>query len=183
MISTKKLEFKALRRPWCAARSVHFISQQLNQLTTWVLKSPGCLKRLFSIKRKWVNETSNETYSAFMTVSEVKSDNKIISIKKFVQRRLEWIKEAADDGKKLSAEVCDAFGLLGQLIDQVVLAIVASQGANEQDIQSCNQGPDWRRPKTSKRSQKKRASKFGKGNGATWIKFGNIVHLVILKRN
>jgi hypothetical protein len=55
-----------------------------------------------------------------------------------VPRRLEWIKEAADDGKKLSKEVCNAFDLLEQLIQQVVLAITASAShiAKEREIEA-----------------------------------------------
>ncbi|EFX83209.1 hypothetical protein DAPPUDRAFT_315943 [Daphnia pulex] len=67
-------------------------------------------------------------------VKIIKSDNKV-AIEKFVPRRLECIKNAADNGEKLSAEVAQAFDSLGQLIQQVLLAIAASQGAKEQEIQ------------------------------------------------
>jgi hypothetical protein len=39
----------------------------------------------------------------------------------------------------LSTEVAQAFDLLGQLIRQVILAIVASQGAKEREIQNVNE--------------------------------------------
>jgi hypothetical protein len=68
-------------------------------------------------------------------VKIIKSDNKV-DIETFVPRRLEWIKEAADDGKKLSKEVCNAFDLLEQLIQQVVLAITASHIAKEREIEA-----------------------------------------------
>jgi hypothetical protein len=67
-------------------------------------------------------------------VKIIKSDNKV-AIEKFVPRRLECIKNAADNGEKLSKEVAQAFDSLGQLIQQVLLAIAASQGAKEQEIQ------------------------------------------------
>jgi hypothetical protein len=68
-------------------------------------------------------------------VEIIKSGNKV-AIDKLVPRRLEFIKQAADDGEKLSKEVCDAFDLLGKLIQQVLLAIAARGGAKEQEIQA-----------------------------------------------
>jgi hypothetical protein len=67
-------------------------------------------------------------------VEIIKSDNKV-DIEKLVPRRLECIKQAADDGLKLLKEVHDAFDLLGQLIQQVLLAFSDSRGAKEQEIQ------------------------------------------------
>jgi hypothetical protein len=43
-------------------------------------------------------------------------------------------KEAVDDGLKLLKEVLDAFDLLRQLINQVLLAMSVSQGAKEKEI-------------------------------------------------
>jgi hypothetical protein len=60
-------------------------------------------------------------------------------INKDLPRCLESIKKAANDGLKLSTEVAQAFDLLGQLIRQVILAIVASQGAKEREIQNVNE--------------------------------------------
>jgi predicted RNase H-like nuclease (RuvC/YqgF family) len=68
-------------------------------------------------------------------VKIITSNNKI-AIEKFVPRRLECIKQAADGGQKLSAEVAQAFDFIGQLIQQVLLAITASQGAKEKEIQA-----------------------------------------------
>jgi hypothetical protein len=68
-------------------------------------------------------------------VKIIKSDNKV-AIEKFVPRRLECIKNAADNGEKLSAEVAQAFDSLGQLIQQVLLAITASQGEKEKEIEA-----------------------------------------------
>jgi hypothetical protein len=68
-------------------------------------------------------------------VKIIKSDNKV-AIEKFVPRRLEVIKQAADNGQILSKEVCDAFDSLGQLIQQVLLAISASRGAKEEEIEA-----------------------------------------------
>jgi hypothetical protein len=68
-------------------------------------------------------------------VKIIKSDNKV-AIEKFVPRRLECIKNAADNGEKLSAEVAQAFDSLGQLIQQVLLAITASRGAEEKEIEA-----------------------------------------------
>jgi hypothetical protein len=60
-------------------------------------------------------------------------------INKDLPRCLESIKKAANDGLKLSTEMAQAFDLLGQLIRQVILAIVASQGAKEREIQNVNE--------------------------------------------
>jgi hypothetical protein len=64
----------------------------------------------------------------------IKTNNKA-AIDNFVQRRLEIIKKAAVDGENLSKEVSEAFLHLGELIEQVLLAITASQGAKEKEIE------------------------------------------------
>jgi hypothetical protein len=94
-------------------------------------------------------------------VKIIKSDNKV-AIEKFVPRRLECIKEAADDGLKLSKEVCDAFELLGQLIQQVLLAISASQGAKEQEIQAAIKANIEERKRRQEESIEKQKQKFDK---------------------
>jgi flagellar motor protein MotB len=68
-------------------------------------------------------------------VKIIQSGNKMV-INQDLPRRLENIKKIADNCLKMSKEVCDAFDLLGQLIQQVLLAISASQGAKEQEIQA-----------------------------------------------
>ncbi len=52
--------------------------------------------------------------------------------------RLEKIKITADNGLNLSTEVSQAFCQLGQLNQQVMLAITASHGAKEQEIENVN---------------------------------------------
>jgi hypothetical protein len=72
------------------------------------------------------------------SVKMIKSRNKTV-INKDLPKCLASIKKAANDGLKLSTEVAQAFDLLGQLIRQVILAIVASQGAKEREIQNVNE--------------------------------------------
>jgi hypothetical protein len=72
------------------------------------------------------------------SIKIIRSRKKMV-INKDLPRCLESIKKAANDGLKLSTEVAQAFDLLGQLIRQVILAIVASQGAKEREIQNVNE--------------------------------------------
>jgi hypothetical protein len=72
------------------------------------------------------------------SIKMIKSRNKTV-INKDLPICLASIKKAANDGLKLSTEVAQAFDLLGQLIRQVILAIVASQGAKEREIQNVNE--------------------------------------------
>jgi hypothetical protein len=51
-------------------------------------------------------------------------------------RRLENIKKIADNGLRMSTEVAQAFERLGNLNRQVFLAIVASQGAKQKEIEA-----------------------------------------------
>jgi hypothetical protein len=66
-------------------------------------------------------------------VKIIKSDNKAAK-DKFLPRRLENIEKIAVNGENLSREVRDAFNLLKQLIQQVMLAITKRQQAREIEI-------------------------------------------------
>jgi hypothetical protein len=134
----------------CSSRVTDFKIDQINPKNIPLLKHPSSF-------RTTLVQIVNEAYNAFMkahinmekiqlqvaqvpdyvndSVKIIKSDNKV-AIEKFVPRRLERIKEAADDGLKLSTEVSEAFHLLGQLTQQVLYAISASQGAKEQEIEN-----------------------------------------------
>ncbi len=76
-----------------------------------------------------------------------------MAIERLLPRRLECIKQAADGGQKLSAEVAQPFDLMGQLIQQVLLAITASQGAKEKEIQAAIKAY-MRRPKKVEKSDR-----------------------------
>lgn len=65
----------------------------------------------------------------------IQSGNKIV-INQDLPRRLENIKKIADNGLRMSTEVAQAFERLGNLNRQVFLAIVASQGAKQQEIEA-----------------------------------------------
>jgi hypothetical protein len=97
-------------------------------------------------------------------VKIIKSDNKV-AIEKFVPRRLECIKNAANNGEKLSAEVAQAFDSLGQLIQQVLLAIAASQGAKEQEIQAVIKANIAEKKNPSRTGVGKTNKIFTKGRG------------------
>ncbi len=134
----------------CASRVTDFKIDKIDREAIPLIQHPSSF-------RTTVVQIVNEAYNAFMKaqtnmeriqsqmakvpgyvkecVNIIKSDNKV-DIETFVPRRLEWIKEAADDGKKLSKEVCNAFDLLEQLIQQVVLAITASHIAKEREIEA-----------------------------------------------
>jgi hypothetical protein len=133
----------------CTSHVTDFKIDQTNPKNIPLLKHPSSF-------RTTLVQIVNEAYNAFMkahinmekiqlqvaqvpdyvkdSVKIIKSDNKV-AIENFVPRRLEGIKNAADNGEKLSAEVAQAFDSLGQLIQQVLLAIAASHGAKEQEIQ------------------------------------------------
>ena len=64
----------------------------------------------------------------------IQSKNKN-DIKTFLPRRLQRIAEAAANGLTYSEQVRDAFDRLGQLIEQVILAITAGKGAREWEIE------------------------------------------------
>ncbi len=133
----------------CASRVTDFRIDKIEKTHIPLIKHP----RSF---RTTLVQIVNDAYNAFMKahinmekielqvaqvpgyvkdcVKIIKSDNKV-AIDKFVPRRLECIKKAADNGEKLSKEVSEAFDLLGELIQQVLLAITASQGAKEKEIE------------------------------------------------
>jgi hypothetical protein len=133
----------------CTSQLTDFRIDNINKEKTHLIKKPNSF-------RTTLVQIADDACSAFMKaqtnmekiqsqmvqlavyvidcVEIIKSDNKV-DIEKLVPRRLECIKQAADDGQKLSKEVLDAFDLLGQLIQQVLLAIAASLGAKEQEIQ------------------------------------------------
>ncbi|EFX63201.1 hypothetical protein DAPPUDRAFT_15274, partial [Daphnia pulex] len=95
-------------------------------------------------------QIANESYEAFMKahsnmnkiqlqmgevpgyakdcVRYMESENKEM-MKKLLPRRLERIKEAADDGERMTKEVCDTFEKLLQLIQQVITA--SSKGSRK----------------------------------------------------
>jgi hypothetical protein len=95
-------------------------------------------------------QIANESYEAFMKahsnmnkiqlqmgevpgyakdcVRYMESENKEM-MKKLLPRRLERIKEAADDGARMTEEVCDTFEKLLQLIQQVITA--SSKGSRK----------------------------------------------------
>ncbi|XP_046636092.1 uncharacterized protein LOC124314772 isoform X2 [Daphnia pulicaria] len=134
----------------CTSQLTDFRIDNINKEKTHLIKKPNSF-------RTTLVQIADDACSAFMKaqtnmekiqsqmvqlavyvidcVKIIKSDNKV-DIEVLVPRRLECIIEAADDGKKLSKEVLDAFELLGQLILQVLLAIKASRGAKEQEIQA-----------------------------------------------
>ena len=60
------------------------------------------------------------------------------SFKSDLMIRLEKMKITADNGLNLSTEVSQAFDHLGQLNQQVLMAITASHGAKEQEIENVN---------------------------------------------
>ncbi len=134
----------------CSSLVTDFRIDQIDKTHIPLIKHPSSF-------RTTLVQIVNEAYNAFMQahtnmekiqlqvvqvphyvtdcVKNIKSNNKA-AIENFVPRRLERIKEAADDGLKLSTEVSEAFHLLSQLIQQVRLAISASQGAKEQEIEN-----------------------------------------------
>jgi hypothetical protein len=65
----------------------------------------------------------------------IQSGNKMV-INQDLPRRLENIKKIADNGLRMSTEVAQAFERLGNLNRQVFLAIVASQGAKQKEIEA-----------------------------------------------
>jgi hypothetical protein len=135
----------------CASRVTDFQIDKIDREAIPLLKHPDSF-------RTTLVQIANEAYNAFMKAHTnmekiklqvaqvpdyvkdcfkiIKSDNKV-AIEKLLPRRLECIKQATDGGQKLSAEVAQAFDLMGQLIpSQVLLAITASQGAKEKEIQA-----------------------------------------------
>jgi hypothetical protein len=125
-----------------------FRIDQINSEAIPLLKHPDSF-------RTSMVQILNEAYNAFMKahinmekiqlqVSQVpnyvkdcvkimKSDHKVAK-ERFLPRRQENIEKIAANGHKLSKEVCDAFNLLKQLIQQVLLAILKSQKARENEI-------------------------------------------------
>ncbi|EFX83207.1 hypothetical protein DAPPUDRAFT_100775 [Daphnia pulex] len=134
----------------CASHVTDFKIDQPNPKNIPLMKHPESL-------RTTLVQIVNDAYDAFMKahinmekiqlqmaqvpdyvkdcVKMIKSDNKV-EIEVLVPRRLKCIKKAANDGLKLSTEVAQAFDSLGQLIQQVLLAIAASQGAKEKEIEA-----------------------------------------------
>jgi hypothetical protein len=55
-------------------------------------------------------------------------------MKYLLQSSLDEIKQTADDGATISKEVCDAFDLLGQLIGQVIEALMTSLDVKRKEI-------------------------------------------------
>jgi hypothetical protein len=135
------------------SRATDFKIDKINNEAIPLLKHPDSF-------RTTLVQIANEVYGAFTkahtnmemirlqmtqvpdlvnnSVKMIKSRNKTV-INKDLPKCLASIKKAANDGLKLSTEVAQAFDLLGQLIRQVILAIVASQGAKEREIQNVNE--------------------------------------------
>ena len=114
----------------------------------------------------------------------IKTNNKA-AIDKFVPRRLEIIKKAANDGEKLSKEVSDAFGRLGKLIGQVLFAISASQGEKEKEIKATVQKQieeDKKRQIQNKEREKAFIEKE-KENAMALLKLGQEILLEERKRS
>jgi DNA repair exonuclease SbcCD ATPase subunit len=132
----------------CASRVTDFKINQTDPKNIPLLKHPESF-------RTTLVQIANESYEAFAKAHNnmekiqlqmgqvpdyakdcaryMNSENKEM-MKKLLRRRLERIKEAADDGATLSKEVCDTFDKLGQLIRQVLSASSLSMGEKEKEI-------------------------------------------------
>lgn len=76
------------------------------------------------------------------------------------------LKKQMTTDRNCQGKYAKAFDLLQQLIQQVVLAIAASHGANKQEIQTAIKDRIGEEDqKRRKEAEKKRASKFEKGSG------------------
>jgi hypothetical protein len=134
----------------CSSRVTDFKIDQTDPKKIPLLKHPSSF-------RTTLVQIVNDAYSTFMKaqtnmekiqsqmaqlavyvtdcIKIIKSDNKV-DIEVLVPRRLKCIEEAADDGKKLSKEVRDDFHLLGHLIEQFLLAMLASREAKGKAIEA-----------------------------------------------
>jgi hypothetical protein len=118
-------------------QEIHLIKKPNSFRTTLVQivnEAYNAFKKAHTNMEKIQLQVAQLAFYVIDCVTIIKSDSKV-DIEKLVPRRLECIKQAADDGLKRSEEELDAFNLLSYLINQVLLAMSASHGRKEQEIQ------------------------------------------------
>jgi hypothetical protein len=165
----------------CSSRVTDFQIDKIDREAIPLIQHPDSF-------RTTLVQIANEAYNAFMKaninmekiksqmakvpsyvkdcVKIIKSDNKV-AIERLLPRRLECIKQVADGGQKLSAKVSQAFDFIGQLNPQVLLAITASQGAKEKEIQAAIKAYNAEAKKKSRKAtgDRKTNKNFTKGIG------------------